>query len=66
MEAGQRDGITVREICQKANVRLGLVNYHFGNKKQLIELCVAHIVNDIVNKFCSIEEETNNHFCGKK
>lgn len=36
----QMSGITVREICKRANVGLGLVNYHFGNKDKLIELCV--------------------------
>ena len=52
------DGITVREICKRANVGLGLVNYHFGNKDKLIELCVARIVNGIVARFRSMEEET--------
>lgn len=54
----QMNGITVREICKKANVGLGLVNYHFGNKDKLIELCVERIVNGIVDTFHSIRENT--------
>lgn len=54
----QMNDITVREICQKANVGLGLVNYHFGNKDKLIELCVERIVNGIVDTFRSIREKT--------
>lgn len=50
--------ITVREICKKANVGLGLLNYHFGNKDKLIELCVERIVNGIVDEFRAIEEKT--------
>lgn len=50
--------ITVRDICKKANVGLGLVNYHFGNKDKLIELCVERIVNGIVENFHSIQEKT--------
>lgn len=50
----QMNEITVREICKKANVGLGLVNYHFGNKDKLIELCVERIVNRIVDQFRSI------------
>lgn len=54
----QMDSITVREICQKANVGLGLINYHFENKDKLIELCVERIVNGIVDTFRSIRENT--------
>ena len=54
----QMDSITVREICKKADVGLGLVNYHFGNKDKLIELCVERMVNGIVDHFHSIEERT--------
>lgn len=50
--------ITVREISKKAGVGLGLVNYHFGNKDKLIELCVERIVNGIVEQFQSIREKT--------
>ncbi len=50
--------ITVREICKRANVGLGLVNYHFGNKDRLIEICVERIINGIVDRFCAIQEET--------
>lgn len=50
--------ITVREICRKANVGLGLVNYHFGSKDRLIELCVERMVSDIVDIFRSIQEKT--------
>lgn len=52
------DDITVREICKKANVGLGLVNYHFGNKDKLIELCVERIVNGFVDDFHTIRAKT--------
>lgn len=52
------EAITVREISKKAGVGLGLVNYHFGNKDKLIELCVERIVNGIVERFQSIREKT--------
>lgn len=54
------DEITVREICKKANVGLGLVNYHFGSKDKLIELCVERMVNRIVEQFQNISKKTEN------
>lgn len=50
--------ITVREICKRAGVGLGLINYHFGNKDKLIELCVERIINGIIEQFQNIREET--------
>lgn len=50
--------ITVREICKRAGVGLGLVNYHFGSKDKLIESCVERIINEIVERFGHIREKT--------
>ncbi len=52
------DTITVREICKKAKVGLGLVNYYFENKDKLIAVCVEKIINGIVDKFTMICEQT--------
>lgn len=56
----QLNTITVREICKKANVGLGLVNYYFENKDNLISFCVEKIINGIVEKFAAIREQTKN------
>lgn len=50
--------ITVREICKRSQVGLGLINYHFENKDKLITLCVEKIINGIVEKFAKIREQT--------
>jgi len=52
------DTITVREICKKADVGLGLLNYYFGNKDTLIDVCVEKIINNIVDTFAMIREQT--------
>jgi AcrR family transcriptional regulator len=54
---GHLEEITVREICKRASVGLGLVNYHFGNKDKLIEQCVERIINEIIERFQNVQEK---------
>lgn len=50
--------ITVREICKRAGVGLGLVNYYFENKDKLIEQCVERMINEVVEQFQHAQEKT--------
>ncbi len=45
---GDVKNITSRVIAEKAEVGLGLINYHFGNKENLITTCVQRIINNVV------------------
>ncbi len=48
---GNIKDITARMIATKANVGLGLINYHFGSKEKLITECVQRIIRKVVNEF---------------
>lgn len=43
-------------IAEKAGVGLGLINYHFGSKENLITECVQRIIGKVVSGF-RIEQE---------
>lgn len=43
--------ITARMIARKADVGLGLINYHFGSKEKLITECVQRIIGKVVTEF---------------
>lgn len=44
-------GITTRRIAERAGVGLGLINYHFGSKDNLITECVQRIIGRVVAGF---------------
>lgn len=48
---GVIDNITARAIADKSGVALGLINYHFESKENLIAICVQRIVNKVLMRF---------------
>lgn len=48
---GNIKDITARMIAGKADVGLGLINYHFGSKEKLITECVQRIIGKVVTEF---------------
>ncbi|NLJ70189.1 MAG: TetR/AcrR family transcriptional regulator [Clostridiaceae bacterium] len=53
---GLVDNITIREIAQKADVAVGLINYHFGSKNKLIEICVQRIISHVMKTFSDVDK----------
>ena len=48
---GDINAITARAIADKSEVALGLINYHFGSKDNLIAVCVQRIINKVLMNF---------------
>ena len=48
---GDTKNITARMIAEQADIGLGLINYHFGSKDNLITECVQRIIGKIVTGF---------------
>ena len=48
---GDINKITIRAIAEKADVGVGLINYHFKDKDNLIEICVQQMIGDVVDSF---------------
>jgi AcrR family transcriptional regulator len=55
-EYGDASKITIRDICNKANVGVGLVNYHFQTKENLINTCIQEIIENLISGFDALEE----------
>ncbi len=51
--------ITSRKIAERAEVGLGLINYHFGSKEKLITICVQRIINHVVMCFSPDQKDYN-------
>ena len=49
--SGNITEITTRDIARKAGVGVGLINYHFQTKEQLITLCVQRMIRQVVTGF---------------
>ncbi len=46
--SGNVDEITIRMIAEQADIGVGLINYHFGSKEQLIEQCVQKMISNVI------------------
>lgn len=60
--------ITSRKIAERAEIGLGLINYHFGSKENLINICVQRIINNVVMCFSPENKDYNerNGFADKE
>lgn len=48
---GDVEKVTIREITCASGVSVGLINYHFGNKNNLITLCTQKIISQVITAF---------------
>ncbi|MGN1104612.1 MAG: TetR/AcrR family transcriptional regulator [Candidatus Coproplasma sp.] len=48
---GDVDKVTIREITTESGVSVGLINYHFGNKNNLITVCTQRIISQVITAF---------------
>lgn len=48
---GDVEKVTIREITAASGVSVGLINYHFGNKNNLITLCTQKIISQVITAF---------------
>jgi AcrR family transcriptional regulator len=45
------ENVTIRDIAAKAGVGVGLINYHFQTKENLINQCVQKMIGNIIHRF---------------
>lgn len=57
LHQGNAKGITARVIAEKAGIGLGLINYHFGSKENLITTCVQRIISNVVTAGVKVNKE---------
>jgi AcrR family transcriptional regulator len=56
-EAEDIEKITVRQVAQRANVGVGLINYHFQSKDNLLSIAIGDTMAQMVGSFI----EADNH-----
>lgn len=65
---GDVDKVTIRDICERCSISVGLINYHFKNKDNLITISVQRIISKIVASFkpdFSIGKDLNSYDVSK-
>lgn len=50
--------LSIREVCDKAGVNLGMFNYHFGSKDKFIEKILLDIYESFLADFELVESDT--------
>lgn len=50
-QGGDLRSLTMRAVCERAHVGLGLISYHYGGKDGLMAACSEAIVNDVIDGF---------------
>ena len=58
---GKTESITSRKIAERADVALGLINYHFTNKDNLISICTKRMLSGIIMCFLPDEDGIEVH-----
>ena len=48
---GDAQRVTIRQIAERAEVSVGLVNYYFASKDNLIEACIQRMIGGVVSAF---------------
>lgn len=57
---GNVSEITTRMIADRANVGLGLINYHFQTKEKLMEICVQRMIGEVISSFRPVDTHYRN------
>ncbi len=57
-ETGNIEEITVRQIAARAEVGIGLINYHFKSKDNLLSAAVGDVMSEIITRFMKGDNDT--------
>lgn len=63
---GNIENITIRNIAEIVGIGTGLINYHFGSKDKLIEVCVQRIIGNVITVFRPKIDEESDKICRLK
>lgn len=58
-ETNDIEGITVRQIAERAKVGIGSINYHFKSKNQLLSIAIGQILADTITEYSSWKNNMN-------